>query len=194
MPTEKTWTQVVAQLDDTYRKWPACTYTLESVFVGARAPVRRRAGRPGQTLEERTVSLSMVWRDSSTFPAVARQMRLSVTREETALANLEVLAKAVEWIRMAHVRGVHSPIVKMLRQLYPEPRPAPPPPPPPRERVRPAGPYDVLHVAGDAPLEVAEAAYRALVKAAHPDAGGHHTTMVALNAAIERIRAAHAHT
>jgi hypothetical protein len=37
-------------------------------------------------------------------------------------------------------------------------------------------------------LEVAEAAYRALVKQTHPDLGGNHARMVVLNAAIETIR------
>lgn len=47
----------------------------------------------------------------------------------------------------------------------------------------------MLHIAEDAPLEVAEAAYRALSRKAHPDAGGNHERMKALNLAIEAIRA-----
>ncbi len=53
----------------------------------------------------------------------------------------------------------------------------------------PTAPYEVLHVAHDAPLAVAEAAYRALSKAAHPDAGGTHEHMSRLNAAIKAFRA-----
>lgn len=61
------------------------------------------------------------------------------------------------------------------------------------ERIRSSGPYATLHIADDAPLEVAEAAYRALVKSAHPDTNGAqsgHTWMVTLNLAIEQIRRA----
>ena len=46
-----------------------------------------------------------------------------------------------------------------------------------------------LHVAPDAPLAVAEAAWRALSKSAHPDAGGSDAAMARLNAAIDTIRA-----
>jgi hypothetical protein len=46
----------------------------------------------------------------------------------------------------------------------------------------------VLHLSPDTPLPVAEAAYRALAKQAHPDAGGSSDQMQRLNAAIERVR------
>lgn len=49
-------------------------------------------------------------------------------------------------------------------------------------------PYEVLGIRPDAPLEVAEASYRALAKVAHPDAGGSEAKMAELNAAIERVR------
>jgi len=50
-------------------------------------------------------------------------------------------------------------------------------------------PYEVLGIRPDAPLDVAEAAYRARAKKAHPDAGGRDDEMRELNAAIESIRA-----
>ncbi len=52
--------------------------------------------------------------------------------------------------------------------------------------------YRTLHLADDAPLAICEAAYRTLAKATHPDAGGTHDQAVAVNAAIEVIRAAQA--
>ena len=42
----------------------------------------------------------------------------------------------------------------------------------------------LLHVAPDAPLEVAQAAYKAMARKHHPDIGGDTTTMQALNEAI----------
>jgi DnaJ-class molecular chaperone len=42
-----------------------------------------------------------------------------------------------------------------------------------------------LYVAPDAPETVIKAVYRALAKATHPDTGGDHASMKALNAAYE---------
>lgn len=50
--------------------------------------------------------------------------------------------------------------------------------------------WDVLGVSRTAPMEVREAAYRALAKTAHPDAGGTPAGWVRLSAAIERARTA----
>jgi hypothetical protein len=97
----------------------------------------------------------------------------------------------VEHLRMAEVRGIHSMAMKAYRLMYPQPSQQQTPPPQ-QERVKSTGPYATLHVADDAPLEVAEAAYRALSRSAHPDAGNArsgHIWMVTLNLAIEQIRA-----
>lgn len=48
--------------------------------------------------------------------------------------------------------------------------------------------WDVLGVPKTASSADAEAAYRRLAKSAHPDAGGSHDRMSALNAAIEQFR------
>jgi len=47
---------------------------------------------------------------------------------------------------------------------------------------------EVLGVREDVSLEVAEAAYRALARQRHPDAGGSNEAMQELNHAIEEIR------
>jgi len=49
--------------------------------------------------------------------------------------------------------------------------------------------FTVLGVLPEAPIEVAEAAYRALAKKAHPDAGGSSEAMGRLSRAIEEARA-----
>jgi len=100
-------------------------------------------------------------------------------------------------VRLAEVRGGAHLASMLYYQMYPKPaqQQQTPPPPPRQERVTSTGPYATLHVADDAPLEVAEAAYRALSRSAHPDTGhaqSGHTTMVMLNLAIEKIRAAKA--
>ena len=189
--TQKTWVQVEQEIAHTMDLFLGASYTIESVFAGAKAAVRRKAGSAGQTLEERTVTLRAVLpaREPTGRIGWRHQVILTVNREETALENLELLAKAVEWIRMAHVRRVDGLVVKLLRQMYPEPQAAPPPPPR-QDRVGSTGPYATLHIANDAPLAVAEAAYRALSRQAHPDAGGTHERMRALNLAIEQIRLA----
>ena len=62
------------------------------------------------------------------------------------------------------------------------------PPPRPQRTSRVATSYAALCVAEGAPLEVCEAAYRVLVKRAHPDAGGDPATFRRLTAAIETLR------
>jgi hypothetical protein len=117
------------------------------------------------------------------------ELRADVRSAPTATENLHLIAVALETIRMAKVRGVEKILALLYRQMYPAPSP-PPPLPPPRSEPRQIPPhYAVLHIDPSAPLEVAEAAYRALAKRAHPDAGGSTETMQRLNAAIETIRA-----
>jgi hypothetical protein len=176
------------------RKWRVWDYAILSPFAQLKAVERRKAMKVGQTVEQRTVTLHFDWREPTTY----RQRTLSFTigREETAIGNLEQLAKLVEHLRVAEMRGIHGMAMKAYRLMYPLPTEQQQmSPPPQQEHVRSSGPYATLHVADNAPLEVAEAAYRALVKSAHPDTNGAHsahTWMVTLNLAIEQIRAAKA--
>jgi hypothetical protein len=66
----------------------------------------------------------------------------------------------------------------------------PPPPPPPRSPPGrgPASPYDVLWLRPGAPPELVRAAYRALAQLHHPDRGGDHETMVAINRAFDALQ------
>ncbi len=67
------------------------------------------------------------------------------------------------------------------------------PPPtadPPRSTLDEA--YGILHLRPSAPLRVVEAAYRALAKQTHPDAGGSHEAQKAINSAVVLIRDAQA--
>ena len=49
-------------------------------------------------------------------------------------------------------------------------------------------PYEVLGVRPDAPIAIAEAAYRTLAKTTHGDVGGDDEEMKVLNDAIERVK------
>ena len=48
----------------------------------------------------------------------------------------------------------------------------------------------VLHLRPSAPPELVDAAYRTLARLNHPDRGGDHDAMLALNQAVEQIRSA----
>lgn len=195
MASEKTWAQVRTALDTTMRHAGIFHYAVESPFEGARAVEKRKAGRAPQTEEQRNVTLvvklSAIWRQHASQEAIGREIRMTSTRGETALENLDMLQRAFETIRLTAYRGLDGIVYRVYRQMFPVAQQQQQQTPPPRsERVSASGPYATLHIANDAPLEVAEAAYRALVKQAHPDINGNagHAQMVALNAAIEQIR------
>ena len=48
----------------------------------------------------------------------------------------------------------------------------------------------VLHLRPTAPPELVDAAYKCLARLCHPDRGGEHDAMLALNQAVEQIRSA----
>lgn len=169
----KTWAQLLGELEEISRKWPN-VFALE-VQNNLDARGRRRAY---QSPDEREVRLYLRWRGQ----AVKANMR----QESTAIENLRLIVVALETMRMAEVRGVAKLLALLYRQIYGEVLPPPPLPSEPRQ-IPPH--YALLHLDPSAPLEVAEAAYRALAKRAHPDAGGSTETMRRLNEAIEVIRA-----
>lgn len=56
------------------------------------------------------------------------------------------------------------------------------------EKIVRSSPYSVLHLLPSAPIEVVEAAYKALAKLHHPDVGGEVETMQSINSAYREIR------
>lgn len=192
--TIKTWAEVEQDIADTMRKWHIFgNHTLDVPFAKLKAVERRQATRMGQTMEQRSVTLLFEWRSPGTWQK--RVIKVTANNAATAQENLERLAKTIEGMRLAEVRGGHRLAAILYYQMYPQQQQQQQQqqqtPPPRQERVSSTGPYATLHVADDAPLEVAEAAYRALVKSAHPDTNGAqsgHAWMVMLNLAIERIR------
>jgi hypothetical protein len=180
MAKPKTWAQLTEEVEETFRKWRKERFRIENDL-----PSRSRTKRY-QLPEEREVRVRF-WH--SVAGRGGTEIKLDVRREQTATENLQLLAVALEMIRLAEVREVTDLVVLLYRQMYPAPAPkvAPSPPPPGGSRQIPPH-YAVLHIDPSAPLEVAEAAYRALARKAHPDAGGDAERMKRLNAAIERIR------
>lgn len=89
--------------------------------------------------------------------------------------NLRCVFYAIEAMRLNEKRGIGETMREAYAQL----------PAPARER----DPFEVLGVRPDAPLAIAEAAYREATKTAHPDRGGSNEAMAELNAAIEKVRA-----
>lgn len=93
--------------------------------------------------------------------------------------NLRALYLILEALRLAQERGIMKELARAAIAMLPA-----------GERGR--MPHEVLGIAPDAPLEVAEAAYRVLARKRHPDTGGTEQQMKELNAAIEALRATEA--
>lgn len=191
---EKTWTQWEAELDETFRKWAAARdYTLTTSWKRDAAG-KRRAMRVASDVTERRVTLNFTWR-IPTSAQPERRVQIITEKRDRAVDNLAAIAKACEWLRMAEVRGIAAIITVMWRQMNPtlarDTGAASGAQQGSQQGQRPplsSGPYAVLHVTNDAPLAVAEAAYRAALRQAHPDTGGDHERAKVLNAAIAAIR------
>lgn len=178
----KTWSELIATVDETFRKWGG-----PAPWIGNALAARSRT-KQHQTPDERCVTIQF------TIPTATgvRTIRLAVSRWPVAKDNLAKIASAVEMVRMADAREITDLMVLLYRQMYPAPiTPAPVPPGAPTA-VHPAlaAAYARLYVSPAAPLAVCEAAYRSLIKLAHPDRGGHDDHAIQLNLAIEQIRAA----
>jgi hypothetical protein len=174
---QKTWAAIEKEIGDTQCKWQR----ILRLTIDNPLPARSK-GKRNQTDAERTVGVEFryIAKGAGVVP-----VQLLVRKHATAIENLQVVAQALETIRLAEYRELDKAVIKLLKQMYPgEFAPAPPPPPPPQ--IPPH--YAALHLAPGAPLAVAEAAYQALARTHHPDAGGSTAAMQALNAAIERIR------
>lgn len=177
-------------LTQTMQRAGVASCHVESPFATARGAELRKAGRAPQTEEQRTVTLVVdlgpLWRGH----AEAQQIRITAKRRDTAVENLDALQRAFETIRLTAVRDLDGIVFRLYAQMFPPAAPQQQQTPPPQQQHvnSSRGAYAMLHIADNAPLAVAEAAYRALVKDAHPDVGGAHERMLVLNAAIATIR------
>lgn len=172
----RTLTDVRIALDETFRKWNQCGtdgYTLTF-------QVNNRALNTYQWGEKAKATVTFTWK----FTAIT----ISMKKHDKPIENAIALAKAIEMLRMAEYRGVDLILYGILQFRYKSPTP---PPPRPEPRINQHPHYAALHIANDAPLAVAEAAYKTLAKLYHPDVGGNAEKMKAINAAIAFIRDIH---
>ena len=153
-----TWAKTMADLEDTFRKWGVNDWQTR--------PMREVSKRSHWPTSEAMVELRFM-KDGS--PII-----LECGSHAYLADNLRVLYYAAEAMRMNEQRGLGDIMKTAYAQIA-----AP---------VRERDPYETLGVRPDSPIEVAEAAYRALAKSAHPDAGGSPEQMAALNSAIEKVR------
>lgn len=164
--TRKTWAQTRTELEATMDKWGVRDWRVHCKLDG------RSATKEYQTTAERTVELSYVKN--------GREIRLRMDTQPRAVDNFRVLYLAVEAMRMNEARGIAEVMASAYSQALATAGSAP----------QSTGPYAVLGVRPDASWEVIEAAYRAKVRANHPDTGGSTAALQTINAAMDAIRKA----
>lgn len=171
LSTKKTWDETIRELAETFDKWGVRQWRTDP----QRPPLR---SNQYHGLAERTVTLH--------YAIKGREVVLTSSKQGTARDNLRVLYLVVEALRMNERRGLAETTAEAYRQTYPA-LPAPgqasalgP--------VSSSDPYAVLWLRSGAPREVAEAAYRALAKTHHPDAGGDRAAWDRIQQAIEIVR------
>lgn len=158
--TKKSWHETQQELAETFDKWGIRDWQTNY-------PRGARLTAQWQDEQDRNVILSF------TMPG-GKHVNLSMNKQTRAVDNLRVLYLAVEDMRMNEKRGIAEVVQSAYMQLG--------------EGNAQKSPYEVLQIMPDAPLEVAEASYKARVKIAHPDAGGSEEQMKELNEAIKSIR------
>lgn len=169
--TKKTWSRILDDIEDQLSRWGGVTsWRVDAIL----AP--RSSAKQNQTPQERTVTLRWTRR--------GEEYRIMMGRQSRAVDNLLVIWLILETLRLNEARGYAEQIATVYRQEFPAL-------PAPGQATAPAastGPYALLHVRNNAPIEVCEAAYRALSKLFHPDVTGSTATQQTLNEAIAAIR------
>ena len=160
LSTDLSWNRTLEDLEETFRLWRVNDWSVHCDLP------HRYADKYSQTPKEREVGLR--------YTKDGQEFHLTMSRQSRAVDNLRVLYLAVEAMRLNDLRGITDIIREAYLQL----------PAPPKYR----DPYEILEVRPDAAIEVIEAAYRALAKRLHPDAGGSVEAMQELNQAFERIK------
>jgi hypothetical protein len=158
--TQISWNQTLQDLADEFRLWGIDDWATNTPH-GA----RWEGWRPQSELE-RTVRLTYYKND--------KPVTLEMGKQARAVDNLRVLYLAIQAMRLNEKRGISEVIESAYLQLA-----AP---------GQQKSPHEVLGIMPNAPLEVAEAAYKARVRVAHPDVGGSEAQIKALNDAISKIR------
>lgn len=170
--TKKTWAAILDDIEDSLAKWRFVTaWHVEAVL----AP--RSSTKQNQSEQERTVVLH--------YTRKGRAYQIEMDRQRRAVDNLLVIWLILETLRLNEARGYAAEIAAVYRQEFPA---LPAPGQASTAAPSSTGPYALLYVRNNAPIEVCEAAYRALSKLFHPDVTGSTAVQQSLNAAIEQIR------
>lgn len=157
--TTKSWGETQRELAYTMEKWGVTEWETNY-------PKGARLTGFYQSLPDRTVKL--------TYIKNGKTVVLEMDKQNRAIDNLRVLYLAVEAMRLNEKRMLNEVIESAYLQLAgPE---------------KQQDPYETLQIMRDAPIEVAEAAYKARARLAHPDNGGSAEQMKQLNEAINAIR------
>lgn len=159
----QSWRQLELDLGVTFQRWGVTEWSADPNVPLARVNTDPRAG---WFYSEVSVTVR--------FMKDGREVVLTSESQATPRANLKLIQLCVDDMRMIERRGMDSLMRSAYLQLEA----------PPAER----DPYAVLGVQPGAPWVVIEGAYRALAKAAHPDAGGGDAEMAAINAAFEAVK------
>lgn len=172
--TKKTWARILDDIEEQLNRWGGVSSWRVDTKLAPRS-----ATKWNQTAEECRVALH--------YTRKGKDYQIVMGRQSRAVDNLLVIWLILETLRLNDARGYAKEVAEVYRQEFPAL-------PAPGTTLASAntGPYAVLYVQPDAPLEICEAAYRALVKQHHPDVGGSAGVMERLNAAIGQIRKQHA--
>lgn len=104
------------------------------------------------------------------------KQELSCDRFPNYRTNLRAVYLVLEALRLAQERGILKELARAAAGLLAAP-----------STTKPA--HEVLGISRDAPLSVAEAAYKALARERHPDrTGGSEAAMKELNEAFEKFK------
>ena len=159
LTTQKEWGETLFDLETTFERWGITEWETNY-------PRGARKTGSNQTIEERRVIVR--------YTKNGKELVLAMDKQARAVDNFRVLYLAIEAMRMNEKRGLGEVIESAYLQLAA----------PPKAR----DPYEVLEIREGASLAIAEAAYRAKMRTAHPDAGGSAEQVKELTDAIEEIR------
>lgn len=158
------WSATLEDLDRCFDRWGVTEWSVDPPFV---TPADQRS----HYYDPEQARVTIIWKNRDGIP-----VKMSVATFDNYQQNFRAAYLNVDSMRMVERRGGEEAMRGAYMAL---PSPGSPP-----QR----DPYEVLGIRPDAPREIAEAAYKALSKRAHPDAGGSEEAMEELNVAIARVR------
>lgn len=168
MIRKKSWTELLSNINSTFRKWKI----VDSYLVEPRKAPKQR--NQYHSPSDRFIKI--------TFTAKGKKVFLTCSSELIAHDNLELLALALESMRMNDVRGITQYVVLGYAQMYPGRQPEA------QKKVDENDPYVVLGVGEHYSLPVIETIWKARLRVEHPDTGGSEAVAKKLNAAMSEIR------